>query len=626
MKHLIYILFTILISTNIFAEGTKQLRPTSSDYGNVEINDQHRPFALESNTDSLHRLYIHIQNTSEKIYFGFQPKDKNLGTGTFQIRNASGIIVYTQTSVPIASGAGYIEDYNEAVAGPKIGGLPAGGYNPLSFSPATTGDFYIEFTTTLGSGVTYHFDLFDITVVDASNQPINGRLWSYAWDLSTQGGTNVYNATMYVYTTDKYTTSIDFNGMQPYGFVVSCNSKGTQNTGNEAQDRKSVTGNHTYPEFKVFLSAPDPNVYTSAITPSMIEDLKVLGTPLTGSPVNFYLNMSKSGTVEIFLDLDGVAGYQAGNKDVVIVDAINAGGDTLVWNGKDATGTYVVQNVTVGVTSRFATGVTHFPIYDDEYSQYGIIVNRISPNASRASVYWDDSKINGGTVNLTGASGNNDGHNYPTNIKADYGDTITVNTWWNGYENNDLKSFSFSMDGTYLPISLLSFNCENKNDSIIINWKTASETNNDYFELQRSENGTQWKTLVKIDGNGNSTVILNYKYIDKLPIWGTSYYRLKQVDFDGKFSYSHRISSTNQLSQKHEIKTFPNPAIKTITVDIGSGNGNDIKILGLDGRDFTNLLPILKINDSTYSIDISNLEIGTYILKINGDANLFMKQ
>ena len=614
------------LSFNISAEGTKQLRPTSSDSGNVEINDQLRPFALEKNLDSLHRLYIHIQNTSEKIYFGFKPNDKNLGTGTFQIKNASGIIVYNKTSIPVATGAGYIESYDEAVVGPKIGSTPIGGYNPLSFSPTTTGDFYIEFTTTFADYVTYHFDLFDITVVNASNEPIDGRLWSYAWDLSTRGSFNVFNASMYVYTSDKYTTSIDFNGMQPYGFVVSCNSKGTQNTGNEALDRKSVTGNHTYPEFKVFLSAPDPTVYTSAVTPSMVEDLKVIGTPLSGSPVNFYLNMNKGGTVEIFLDLDGVPGYQAGNKDVVLVDAINAGGDTLVWNGKDAKGVFVLQNVTVAVTSRFATGVTHFPIFDDEYSKYGIIVNRISPNPSRASVYWDDSKINGGTVNLTGASGNNDGHNYPTNIKADYGDTITVNTWWNGYENNDLKSFSFSMDGTHLPISLLSFSCNNKNDSIIINWKTASETNNDYFELQRSENGIQWNTIVKIVGNGNSTVITNYKYIDKSPNWGTSYYRLKQVDFDGKFSYSHSISSTFTPNQKQEIKTYPNPAIKTITVDIGLGNQNDILILGLDGRDFTKMLPILKIDESTYSIDISNLEIGTYILKINGDTNLFMKQ
>lgn len=625
MLRIIFIVSFSLITFHLVAEGTKQLRPTSADYGNVEINDQGRPFALESNNDSLHRLYIHIANTSEKIYFGFQPQDKTAGHGTFRIKDPSGGVVYNRTNVPTASGAGYIENYNEAVAGPKIGGSPAGGYNPLSYSPTTTGDFYIEFTTTLAG--TYHFDLFDITVVNASNQPINGRLWSYAWDFSTQGSTNQYNATMYVYTADKYTTSIYFNGMQPFGFVVSCNSKGTQNTGNEANDRKSVDGNHTYPEYKVFLNAPDPNVYTAAVIPTMIEDLSVIGSPVTGSPVKFYLNMSKSGTVEIFLDLDGVAGYQAGNKDVVLVDAIHAGGDTLIWDGKDAKGTFVVQNVTVGVTSRYATGVTHFPIYDDEYNPNGIIVNRISPNASRAAVYWDDSKF-GGTVNLTGASANNDGHNFPT-ADGGYGNLRTINTWWNGYENEDLKSFSFMMDGTFLPISLLHFSSLIDGQKVRLNWQTASETNNDFFEIQRSANGINWETISTVDGAGNSTFRIQYNYIDTKPLKTLSYYRLKQVDFDGKFSYSPILSvrfSTSKAQTQPALKTYPNPAVNSIMIEIANLNVNDIGIYSIEGKKINNAFQCEQINDTTYRLDISSLEKGTYLLKINGDVNLFMKQ
>jgi hypothetical protein len=622
----ISILFFIGLVNNLFAEGTKQLRPTSADFGNVEINDQYRPFALESNTDSLHRLYIHVKSTSEKIYFGFQPQNKTLGTGTFRIKDASGTVVYARTSVPVATGAGYIENYAEAVAGPKIGGSPAGGYNPLSFSPATTGDFYIEFTTTLGAGTTYHFDLFDITVVDVSNQPINGRLWSYAWDFSTQGGNNQFNSTMYVYTADKYTTSIFFNGMQPYGFVVSCNSKGTRNTGNEAIDRKSLKDtNATYPEFKVFLSIPDPTVYTAATIPTMIEDLSVIGSPITGSPVKFFLNMNKAGTIEIFLDLDGVSGYQAGNKDVVLVDVINAGGDTLIWDGKDAQGTFVISNVTVGVSSKFATGVTHFPIYDDEYSPNGIIVNRISPNASRAAVYWDDSNIPSGTINLTGASGNTNGHNYPV-VTNGFGNLHTINTWWNGYENNDLKSFTFTMDGSFLPICLKNFTSKINESSIQLSWQTASETNNDYFEIQRSADAIKWVTITQIDGAGNSTKTINYNYSDISPIIGISYYRIEQIDFDGKSTLSKAISVNFKETILSEVSTYPNPAINSITVDLGENNNTIIEILSLDGRNVTKQLSIIKLNNTSYSIDISSLEKGAYIISINGDANLFMKQ
>ena len=564
MKPLISILIISWFFINVNAEGTKQLRPTSSDFGNVEINDQGRPFALESNADTLHRLYIHIQSTSEKIYFGFQPKDKTAGHGTFRILNPSGTVVYARTNVPTATGAGYIESYNEAVAGPKIGGSPAAGYNPLSYTPTTTGDFYIEFTTT--TGTTYHFDLFDITVVNASNQPIDGRLWSYAWDFSTQGGLNVYNATMYVYSGDKYTTSVNFNGMQPFGFVVSCNSKGTQNTGNEAIDRQSVTGNHTYPEYKVFLNIPDPTVYTAAVIPTMVQDLSVLGSPITGSPVKFYLNMNKSGTVEIFLDLDGVAGYQAGNKDVVLVDVINAGGDTVIWDGKDAAGTLVVQNVTVGVTSRFSTGVTHFPIFDDEYSNNGLIVNRITPNASRAAVYWDDSQF-GGTVNMIGASGNADGHNFPT-VSGGYGNLRTINTWWNGFENNDLKSFSFTMDGSFLPISLSNFSGIISKQSITLRWTTESETNNNFFELLRSSNGANWETIAKMNGAGTSTTVNEYHYEDNNPIIGITYYQLKQVDYDGTSSFSKIIAiHFTDTTVVNSYKIYPIPAINSVTIE-----------------------------------------------------------
>jgi len=621
MKTFVSILFVSWIFTNALAEGTAQLRPTSSDYGNVQVNDVGRPFALESNTDSLHRLYIHIKNSSEKIYFGFQPKDKTSGHGTFRIKDPSGTVVYARTNVPVAAGAGYINTYAEAVAGPKIAGFPSGGYSPLTLTPTITGDYYIEFTTTLGAA--YHFDLFDITVVDNSNIPILGRLWSYAWDLNTQGALNTFNGTMYIYSNDKYITSVFLNGIQPWGFVVSCNSKGTKNTGNPATDRQSCAGNSTYPEFKVFLSKPDTTVYTQAIIPTMIEDLSVIGSPITGSPVKFYLNMNKGGTVELFLDLDGTLGYQAGNKDVVIVKTIKAGGDTIIWDGKDAQGTFVVQHVTVGVTSRFATGVTHLPIYDPEYNANGFIVNRITPNASRAAVYWDDSKF-GGTVNFIGASGNNDGHNFP-DTTGGYGNNRTINTWWNGFENDNLKSFSFTMDGTYLPICISSFSSLINGSNVMLDWQTLSETNNNYFEIQRSSDGIIWEILATIKGANNSNYVINYNYIDRNPLKETSFYRLKQVDNNGISTYTIILSVSFKI-QNRIIKIYPNPAIDNITIDIGKNNIESIQLINSTGIDVYNSIYKNRINLNSFSLDISILASGFYIFKINGDANIFIKQ
>jgi len=623
MKIVFPILILGWIYSGTMAEGTAQLRPTTSDlYGNIQINDVSRPFALESNTDSLHRLYIHIKSTTEKIYFGFQPKDKTLGHGTFRIKDPSGTVVYDRTAVPVAAGSGYINSYAEAVAGPKIGGSPAGGYNPLYYYPLTTGDFYIEFTTTLSTA--YHFDLFDITVVNASNTPILGRLWSYAWDLNTQGATNPFNAIFYVYSADKYTTSVFFNGFEPWGFVVSCNNRGTQNTGNDAVDRQSVNGDHEYPQYKIFLNLPDSNVYSKAQIPTMITDLAVEGSPVYGSNVVFSLNMTTSGLIEIFLDLDGVPGYQAGNKDVVLVKTIKSGGDTITWNGKDLTGNYVKGNVTVSVSSRFSTGVTHLPIYDDEYNPNGYIINRISPAASRAVVYWDDSQI-GGTVNLTGASGNTDEHNFPV-YSGGYGNLRTINTWWNGYENDNLKSFTFTLSGA-LPINLTSFSSNISGNDVILDWQTASETNNDYFELQRSRNGYIWESIAEIKGSINSNIINNYSYLDKNPYDETSYYRLKQIDINGAFNYSFIISVNFSKEEQHQsIKAYPNPAINSITIDIGKIIIQDIEILSIDGRNVIKSLPVNKVTDSLLLIDISNLEQGTYIIKVNEAIDVFVKR
>jgi len=624
MLRFVYLIIFISIGLRLSAEGTKQLRPAESDKGNIQINDGGRPFALETNTDTLHRLFIHINNTSEKIYFGFQPLDRTVGKATFRIKDPNGNVVYAKTNVPVASGDdGFIENYSEAVTGPQIMGLPLGGYKPLSLVPTIVGDYYIEFAA-IG---TYHFDIFDITVVDSLNNPKNGRLWSYAWDLNTQSPDARYNATMFVYTADRYTTSVNLNGIQPWGFVISCNGTGPRSTGNVVTNRKSVTGNQTQPKYKIFLNQPDPVVYPSATAPAMIEDLALMSIPITGSPVKFYLNMDKSGLVELFLGVDGILGYQPRNKDVVITKNIQAGGDTITWDGKDLTGAYVSENVVVEVNSRFSTGITHLPIFDAENQTRGFIVNRITPVSERASVYWDDSLISG-TTNLIGASGNTDGHVWT----GGFGDSKTLNTWWNGYENDNLKSFTFYMDGTgtMLPITLTLFTATIEDGNVRLRWQTASETDNSYFEIQRSVNGVDWEYAGWAEGAGNSTTLKKYTILDQEPLKGVSYYRLKQIDLDGKFSYSaiRSVSFPKEIIPLfNKFTASPNPALNSITIElVGSITDNVIDIYTIQGKSLAKEISIQKINDLSYSIDISKLVRGSYILSVNGDNNIFLKE
>jgi N-acetylneuraminic acid mutarotase len=129
--------------------------------------------------------------------------------------------------------------------------------------------------------------------------------------------------------------------------------------------------------------------------------------------------------------------------------------------------------------------------------------------------------------------------------------------------------------GINLPITLSSFTgkyCDNK--STLLQWTTASETNNDYFTLETSHDGYKWRKLDTIKGAGNSSELLKYSSIDLYPFIGINYYRLLQTDFDGKQTYSQVISVNSENTESLHI--FPNP------VNINTTGDFSLNLLGLD--------------------------------------------
>ena len=115
---------------------------------------------------------------------------------------------------------------------------------------------------------------------------------------------------------------------------------------------------------------------------------------------------------------------------------------------------------------------------------------------------------------------------------------------------------------TPLPIELLSFDVTNAKDKIMLNWATASETNNDFFQVERSLDGLHWNVLDTVKGAGDSKELISYEYADLLPYHGRNYYRLKQVDFDGKFEYS----SVKSVVFDYSSTLFPNPTTGIVNV------------------------------------------------------------
>ena len=136
-----------------------------------------------------------------------------------------------------------------------------------------------------------------------------------------------------------------------------------------------------------------------------------------------------------------------------------------------------------------------------------------------------------------------------------------------------------------LPIELLYFNADViENNRVLLTWATASEINNDYFTVERSVDGVDFEKVTTVKGAGNSIEEINYSAIDESPYLGTSYYRLKQTDYDGKYEYSD-IKTVN-ISKTSDFSIRPNPAKNRLEVLFTESDDAKvfIKILDMRGK------------------------------------------
>ena len=178
---------------------------------------------------------------------------------------------------------------------------------------------------------------------------------------------------------------------------------------------------------------------------------------------------------------------------------------------------------------------------------------------------------------------------------------------------------------TPLPVDLLSFTVTKNNSYAYVSWQTATEKNNDYFTIEKSTNLINWETVETIEGTGNSLSLLNYSIVDQNPLKGTSYYRLKQTDYDGKFEYS-QIRTINLNNPINGLKVYPNPTTGLITIQEIKGEQTVIKIHNVQGENVSYLINTVKSRESGLSIDLSQLSVGIYFIKVNSSFVKVLKE
>jgi hypothetical protein len=172
------------------------------------------------------------------------------------------------------------------------------------------------------------------------------------------------------------------------------------------------------------------------------------------------------------------------------------------------------------------------------------------------------------------------------------------------------RTISFSPVSA-LSVKLVSFEAAVENNKVKINWTTATETDNDFFTIERSVDGANWKEIKKVNGAGNSNTTLTYQAYDEAPVAGTAYYRLKQTDFDGKISYSTtEVVKFTALSKGVSIYPVPNTGNNININGISDYKNHDLSVLNTSGK----ILFTTALNKS--SVDLPSLQPGVYVLRI----------
>jgi hypothetical protein len=180
-----------------------------------------------------------------------------------------------------------------------------------------------------------------------------------------------------------------------------------------------------------------------------------------------------------------------------------------------------------------------------------------------------------------------------------------------------------------LPIKLIAFTAACENDQVKLNWATATEVNNDYFMVQRTADGSNFKTIAIVDGAGNSTTRMNYSFIDEQPLNGNAYYRLKQTDFDGEYVYSStQPSSCNTKSTFGITNTYPNPVQDYVNLVLNSDKEGIVNIVMYDmrGRKVYSNTEAVVVGVNQLKFDFQQFDKGVYIIKIDNGSTIISEK
>jgi hypothetical protein len=184
----------------------------------------------------------------------------------------------------------------------------------------------------------------------------------------------------------------------------------------------------------------------------------------------------------------------------------------------------------------------------------------------------------------------------------------------------NLGTFAIVSDGSALPVELLYFYGEKEGENVLLSWETATELNNDYFDVEYSLDGINFEKIGQVQGAGTTIENQSYEFLHN-PRRDIAvqrfYYRLKQVDFDRKQEYTDIIQITFDIEQSVIINVYPNPATDFINIKINETQiGEMVQIIDIQGR----ILAEFRLEGLSSQYQVSNFPVGAYFIKIGKEV------
>ncbi len=191
-------------------------------------------------------------------------------------------------------------------------------------------------------------------------------------------------------------------------------------------------------------------------------------------------------------------------------------------------------------------------------------------------------------------------------------DLVAGTLSYTGY-NGSFSPFGVGESNFILPVSWLSFTGTAQGKTVVLDWATASESNNDHYEIERSVNGLQYTTIGEVAAAANPAIRNDYQFTDINPLPGTAYYRLKQTDLDGRFRYSTVIAVNYTGDGGFELRVIPGSGLVGLMVPATVSGKADVMIYDAQGRQLPRQTVVAGLQTLTLNAVSSNT---IYLIKV----------